>query len=89
MKKISYGKAFSLNEFLITYQHQATASDLPFYDVFASTKNFSFEFSDDVIAYELWFGPPQSKILATPMVLHWDIGSTHEIITFENQYTEA
>ena len=48
-------------------QHQATASDLPFCDIFAPTKNFSFEVSDDVITCDLWFEPPQSKILATPM----------------------
>ena len=55
-----------MNEFLVMCQHQATASDLPFYDIFAPTKNFSFQVSDDVIACGLWFGPPQSKILATP-----------------------
>ena len=55
------------NGFLALCQHQATASDLPFYNIFASTKNFSFEVSDDVIACDLWFGPPLSKILATPM----------------------
>ena len=27
----------------------------------------SFEGSDDVIAWDLWFTPPQSKVLATPM----------------------
>ena len=58
-----------LNEFLVTCQHQATASDLPFYDIFAPTKNSCFEVSDDVIACDLWFGFPQSKILATPMVV--------------------
>ena len=57
-----------LNEFLLTCQHQATAFDLPSCDIFASAKNSSFEVSDDVIACDLRFGPPQSKILATPMV---------------------
>ena len=33
-------------------------SGLPFYDVFAQPKNSSFEVSDDVIACDLWFGPP-------------------------------
>ena len=28
-----------------------------FYDIFAHTKNSSFEVSDDVIACDLWFGP--------------------------------
>ena len=46
-------------------QRQAMASDLPFYDMFAPTKNFSFEVSDDVIACDL--GTPQPKIMATPM----------------------
>ena len=47
--------------------HQATASDLPFYDIFAPQKDTFSKISDDVIACDLWFGPPQSKILATPM----------------------
>ena len=58
-----------LNGFLLTCQHQATAFDLPFYDIVASTKNSFFEISDDVIACNLRFGPPQSKILATPMIV--------------------
>ena len=48
-------------------QHQATASDFPFRDIFAPTKNFSLEVSDDVITCDLWFEPPQSKILASHM----------------------
>ena len=40
-------------EFLVMYQHQAKASDLPFYDIFAPTKNSSFEVSADVIACDL------------------------------------
>ena len=44
------------------------ASELPFYDIFAPTKNSSFPVFDDVIACDLWFGSPQSKILATPMI---------------------
>ena len=55
------------DEFLVTCQHQATAFDLPFQDIFAPTKNSSFELSDDVIARDL--GSPQSKIVATPMAL--------------------
>ena len=43
-------------------QHQAMASDLPFYHIFAFTKNSSLEVSDDVIACDLWFGPPPIKI---------------------------
>ena len=31
------------------------------------TKNYFFEISDDVIGCDLWFGLPQSKILAMPM----------------------
>ena len=34
-----------------------------------SPKIFSFKISNDVIACDLWFGPLQSKILATPMVI--------------------
>ena len=60
-------KSSPLNEFLVTCKHQATASDLSFYNTFAPTKNSSFEVSDDVIACDLWFGGLQSKILATPL----------------------
>ena len=54
-------KPSPLNEFLVTCQHQAKASDLPFYDIFAPTKKSSFEVSDDVIVCDLWFGPPPIK----------------------------
>ena len=37
------------------------ASDLPFFDIFALTKNSSFEVSDEVIACDLWFGAPPIK----------------------------
>ena len=47
-----------MNEFLVTCQHQATASDLPFYDIFGPTKMSCFKVSDDVIACDLWFPPP-------------------------------
>ena len=61
--------ALSMNEFLVTCQHQATTSDLPFCDISAPPKNSSFEVSDDVVACDLWFAPPtpKSKILVTPM----------------------
>ena len=41
--------------------HQATASDLPFYDIFAPQKITFSKISDDVIACDLWFGPPPIK----------------------------
>ena len=44
------------------------ASDLPFYEIFAPQKVTLLKTCDDVIACDLWFGPPQSKILATPMI---------------------
>ena len=47
-----------MNEFLVMCQHQATASDLLFYDIFTPTKKFSLELSYDVIACDLWFAPP-------------------------------
>ena len=37
---------------------EAMASDLPFYDIFAPQKVPFFKISDDVIACDLWFGPP-------------------------------
>ena len=46
---------------LRTCQHQVKASDLPHYDIFAPTKNSSFEVSDDVIACDLWFGSPPNQ----------------------------
>ena len=42
-------------------RHHVTACDLPFYDIFAPTKNSFFELFDDVIACDLWFGPPLIK----------------------------
>ena len=47
--------------------YQATASDLPFYDIIAPQKLPLSKIFDDVIACDLCFGPSQSKILATPM----------------------
>ena len=45
------------------------ASDLSFYDIFAQKTVPFLKISDDVIDCDLWFGsPPQSKILATPML---------------------
>ena len=62
-------KPSPLKEFLVTCQHEAsTASDLPFYDILAPTKNSSFEVSDESLHVICGLGPPpQSKILATPM----------------------
>ena len=54
---LTIGLSLSLNEFLVTCQHQATAFGLPFYDTFAPTKNFYFEVSDDVVACDFWFAP--------------------------------
>ena len=45
----------------------ATISDLSSYDIFVPQKVPLLKIFDDVIACDLWFGPPyQSKILATP-----------------------
>ena len=50
-------------------QTQATASDLPIYNIFAPQKVPLSKTSDDVIAGSMWFAPPpQSKLLATPIV---------------------
>ena len=60
-------KALSLCKILLKCQ-QATISDLPSYDIFVPTKVPLLKIFDDVIACDLWFGPPsQSKILATPI----------------------
>ena len=48
--------------------NQVTASDLPFLNTFAPQKVSLLKISDDVIACALWFGFPQSKILATLMI---------------------
>ena len=43
-------------------------SDLPSYDIFVPQKVPLLKIFDDVIACDLWFGPPyQPKILATPI----------------------
>ena len=58
-------KALSLCKILVKCQ-PATISDLPSY-IFL--KSSSFENFYDVIASDLWFGPPyQSKTLATPII---------------------
>ena len=54
-------KPSSSDEFVVTCQHQATASDFPFHDIFAPTKNSSFKVSDDVIACDLWFTSPPTN----------------------------
>ena len=41
--------------------HQATASGLPLCDIFAPQKVPFLKISDDVIACDLWFGPPPIK----------------------------
>ena len=72
-------KTFALFNFVLVfalylYQNpgkcqRATASDLPFNDIFAPQKVPFLKIYDDVIACDLWFGPrPQSKILATSML---------------------
>ena len=57
---LTIGLSPLLNEFLVTCHHQATASDLTFSDIFALTKNSSFEVFDDVIVCDL---PPPIKNL--------------------------
>ena len=60
-------KALSLCKILLKCQ-QAAISDIPFYDIFVPQKIPLLKIFDDVIACDLWFGPPdQSKILATPI----------------------
>ena len=59
-------KALSLCKILLNCQ-QATISDLPSYNIFVPQKVPLLKIFDDVIACNLWFGPPyQSKILASP-----------------------
>ena len=59
-------KALSLCKILLKCQ-PATISDLPSY-IFVPQKVSLLKIFDDVIACDLWFGPPcQSKILATPI----------------------
>ena len=55
-------KALSLCKILLKCQ-QATISDIPSYDIFVPQKVPLLKTFDDVIACDLWFGPPyQSKI---------------------------
>ena len=46
--------------------------------------------SDDVIAWDLWFAPPQSKILATPMQWHFQVKIVYlkKILVNTNQRPE-
>ena len=60
-------KSSPSDEFLVTCQHQAKASDLPFYNIFAHTKNPLSKFLMTSLNV-IWAPPPQSKILATPMI---------------------
>ena len=46
------------SKILLKRQTQATASDLPFYNIFAPQKVPLLKISDDVIACDLWFEPP-------------------------------
>ena len=60
-------KPSPFTKILVKCQNQASASDLPLYDIFVPQKVPLLKISDDVVACDLWFGPPQSKILAAPM----------------------
>ena len=60
-------KALSLCKILLKCQ-PATISDLLSYNIFVPQKFPLLKIFDDVIACDLWFGPPyKSKILATPI----------------------
>ena len=50
-----------LNEFVVTCQHQATASDLPFYDIFVPTKNFFSKFLMTSLHVICGLGPLNQK----------------------------
>ena len=57
-----------LNECLVTCQNQATAFDLPFYDIFAFQKIPFSKFLMTSLHVICGLPPPQTKILAAPMV---------------------
>ena len=46
---------------MVKWQQQATALDLPFYDIFAPQKASFLRISDDVIVCNFWFAPPNQK----------------------------
>ena len=50
-----------LAKILLYCQQQGKALDLPFHDIFAPQKVPLLKISDDVIACNLWFGPPPIK----------------------------
>ena len=52
---------FAFRKILIWCQNQASASDLPLYDIFVPQKVFLLKISDDVIACDLWFEPPLNQ----------------------------
>ena len=63
---------FLFTKILVKCQ-RATASDLPFYDIFAPQKVPFLKISDDVIACHLWFGPPP-PIKNPSYAYAWDYG---------------
>ena len=72
-------KPSPVNEFLVTCQHHATVSDLPFYDIFATHKNSSVEVSDHVIACDLWFEPPPTKNSGYANACHFAYLAKYEV----------
>ena len=51
----------------LTLVNQNMATGQPFYDIFVPQNVPLSKISDYVTAYDFWFAPLQSKILATPM----------------------
>ena len=60
-RNLTIGLKLSLNEFLVTCQHQATASDLPFYDIFAPRKIPFSKFLMASLHVICGLGPPPIK----------------------------
>ena len=62
------------------------ASNLPFYDIFIPQKVPLSKISDDVIACDWWFAPPQLKILAKPMfeTLQTLVLLTTQLVSFQS-----
>ena len=68
INSLTHVSRFKHFHYLILVYTQITSSGLPFFKTFVPQKVPISKISDDVIAFNLWFGPsPQSKNLAVPM----------------------
>ena len=81
--KCNFWKVF-FGEVYRFHCQQATASDLPFYDIFAPQKVSLLKIPDEVIACDLWFAPPNQKSwLRLCTLCPWSLASSILILGLE------